>query len=153
MASPAAGPSAIATATARFSSTMGEPVRIASCSYSPAMRCQSVASGVPARAWQAAISACSTYVPAPPIAAAWASARSAWLISTRSQRVRSWSSSVTGEPSAATRARSRDAWISISATSPNASASPGASPHTMRPNRIASAHSSGRAHDVPEVAV
>ncbi len=39
-------------------------------------------------------------------------------ISSWSQRARSWSSSRTGSPSGPTRARVRDAWISISATSP-----------------------------------
>jgi hypothetical protein len=43
-------PSAIATATARLSSTTGEPVTRDSVAYSPAMRRQSVASAVAARA-------------------------------------------------------------------------------------------------------
>ncbi len=77
-ASPAAGPNAIDTATARFSSTTGEGVSCASVAYSAAMRGQSVASAVSARAWQAAIAACSAYGPsAPPSFSARSSASEA----------------------------------------------------------------------------
>ncbi len=46
------------TATARFSSTIGEGERAASASYSAAIRTQSVSSALSARPWQAAIAAC-----------------------------------------------------------------------------------------------
>ena len=59
------GPSAIDTATARFSSTTGDGATCASTPYSDAIRTQSVSSARGARAWQAAISACSTYHPRP----------------------------------------------------------------------------------------
>jgi hypothetical protein len=54
-ASPAAGPSAIDTATARFSSTIGERVNATRSPYKEAMRTQSVSSARGALAWQAAI--------------------------------------------------------------------------------------------------
>ena len=64
------------------------------------MRTQSVASGVRARAWQAAIAAWTAYGPsAPPSASARSSARSPRPIRSRSQRRRSWSMSSTGRPS------------------------------------------------------
>jgi hypothetical protein len=46
-------------ATARLSSTTGEPATCASAVYSAAMRTQSVSSARAARAWQAAMPACS----------------------------------------------------------------------------------------------
>jgi hypothetical protein len=49
----------MATATARFSATTGDGAVCSSASYSAAMRGQSVASALTARAWQAAIAACS----------------------------------------------------------------------------------------------
>ena len=55
-----AGPSAIETATARFSSTTGEGTRSTSASYSQAIPAQSVSAAVRAPAWQAAMAACST---------------------------------------------------------------------------------------------
>src|SRR5947199_405436 len=65
-ARPACGPNAIETATARFSSTTGDGITLASTSYSLTIPGQSVSSGVRARAWQAAISACSRYGPGAP---------------------------------------------------------------------------------------
>ena len=60
-ASPVPGPNAMDSATARFSSTTGDGETSASCSYSQAMRSQSVSSKRRARAWQAAMAAWSTY--------------------------------------------------------------------------------------------
>ena len=73
-------------------------------------------------------------------------------MSSRFQRPRSCSSSVTGSPPGPVRAGMRDAWISISATSPCASGSSGASADSIRPSRIASSHSSARYQDSPDVA-
>ncbi len=50
------------------------------------------------------------------------------------------------------RARMRDAWISISATSPWTSGSRGASSARMRPIRSASSHSAGLIQSSPAVA-
>ena len=83
------------------------------------MRCQSVASGVRARAWQAAIAACSWY--GPMLAVELLGARQRGQAAADQQRVpapRSCAISRTGSPSGATRARMREAWISISATRP-----------------------------------
>ena len=55
-------------------------------------------------------------------------------------------------PTDAVRARNRDDWNSISATSPCTSASSGASAASTRPSRSASAHSSGRSQSSPAVA-
>ena len=49
----------MASATARLSSTTGDGVISPSAPYSPTMRAQSVSSAVRARAWQAAMAACS----------------------------------------------------------------------------------------------
>ena len=65
-ASPASGPNAWAVATPRLSSTTGEGLIWASPSYSATMRGQSVSSATRARAWQAAIAACSAYGPVVP---------------------------------------------------------------------------------------
>ena len=73
-------------------------------------------------------------------------------MSTRSQRPRSWSGSSTGSPDGLTRAGSREAWISISATRPCTSDSPGVSSARMRPSRSASWHSAGRTQSSPAVA-
>jgi hypothetical protein len=54
-ASPAAGPSAIDTATARFSSTIDERINATRSRYRSAMRTQSVSSARGTLAWQAAI--------------------------------------------------------------------------------------------------
>jgi hypothetical protein len=54
-ASSVAGPSAMDTATARFSSTIGEWVNATRSPYREAMRTQSVSSARGALAWQAAI--------------------------------------------------------------------------------------------------
>ena len=56
----------------------------------------------------------------------------------RSQRPRFWSGSRTGCPSGPTRAARRDAWISINATRPCTSASPGISvaEHATEPQRL-----------------
>ena len=48
------------TATARFSSTTGDGIRWPSTTYSAATRSQSVACTEWARAWHAAISACTS---------------------------------------------------------------------------------------------
>ncbi len=124
------------------------------------MRPQSVSAAVAARAWQAASSAWRTYGPGWASwvlclrAAAFALARAArpWVMSSRFQRPRSCSSRVTGAPPGPVRAGMRDAWISISATSPCASGSSGASAESIRPRRIASSHSSARYQDSPDVA-
>ena len=62
-ARPAAGPSRIATATARFSSTTGDGSARASTSYSPTICAQSVAAALGASACTAAIAAWSVYGP------------------------------------------------------------------------------------------
>ena len=121
------------------------------------MRGQSVSAAVPALAWQAASSAWMTYRPSAwprwaAHAAALARAARPWVISSRFQRARSCSSSVTGAPPGPARAGIREAWISISATRPCASGSSGASALSMRPRRIASSHSSARYQDWPDVA-
>ena len=54
------GPSAMPTATARFSSMIGEGTSAASCAYSADISGQSVASALRASAWQAMMAACST---------------------------------------------------------------------------------------------
>ena len=64
--SPACGPNARAVATPRLSSTTGDGVTRASPSYSAVIRSQSVSSATVARAWQAAIAACSAYGPTVP---------------------------------------------------------------------------------------
>ena len=62
--SPASGPSRIATATARFSSTTGDGLsRAAARRRAPTICAQSVARGVGASACTAAIAACSVYGP------------------------------------------------------------------------------------------
>ena len=125
--SPAAGPNAMRAATARLSSTTGDG-RSARRARRRARRCatQSVSSGVRARAWQAAIAACSAYGPsAPPSGSARVERRQPAADQQWSQRARSWSSSRIGSPSGPTRARVRDAWISISATRPCTSGSLG----------------------------
>ena len=61
--SPAAGPSRIATATARFNSTTGDGFTASSASYSAAICRQSVAAAVGAPAWTAAMAAWSVYGP------------------------------------------------------------------------------------------
>ena len=63
MARPAAGPSRMAIAAARFSSTTGDGSARASTSYSPTICGQSVASAVAASACTAAIAACNVYGP------------------------------------------------------------------------------------------
>ena len=151
----AAGPSAIATATARLSSTTGDGLSEASIWYRVAMRVQSVSSATRALAWHAASAACSTYGPLtslPLSDRARASDSRPWVMSSRSHRLRSWSSSVIIAPSWPVRAGMRDAWISISATSPCTSGSSGASAASIRPSRIASSHRSARVQDSPEVA-
>ena len=103
--SPSAGPNAIETATARLSSTTGDGV--SSASSRTARRCAASPSppAVRARAWHAAIAACSAYGPrAPPSDSARSSAARPRRISSWSQRARSCSSSSTGSPSAPTRA-------------------------------------------------
>src|ERR1700733_3593971 len=57
---PRSAPKAMPTATARFSSTIGDGVRWPSTTYSAATRSQSVAWTELARAWHAAISACTS---------------------------------------------------------------------------------------------
>ena len=59
IASPAAGPSAYATATARFASMTGDESNRSSSLYSAAICRQSVSAAVAASAWQAAMAACS----------------------------------------------------------------------------------------------
>ena len=56
----------MATATARFSSTTGDGASAASARYSSAICSQSVSAASRARAWHAAIAACSTYGPGGP---------------------------------------------------------------------------------------
>src|SRR5687768_936934 len=63
--SPASGPYAIPTATARFSSTTGDGTSCDSASYSATIVPQSVSAATGARAWQAAIAAWSPYGPSP----------------------------------------------------------------------------------------
>ena len=119
------------------------------------MRAQSVSSAVRARAWQAAIAACSAYGP-PRAAEALRPAPGA----ARPRRMSSWSQRravlveqqhrLAGRADA--RRASRDAWISISATRPCTSGSSGASPARMRPSRSASSHSAGRIQSSPAVA-
>ena len=57
--------SAIATATARLSSTTGDGATWRSPSYSSTMRAQSVSAAVGATAWHSASAACSAYGPQP----------------------------------------------------------------------------------------
>ena len=133
------------TATARFSSTTGEGATAASVAYSAAIRGQSVSAAVRARAWQAAIAACSAYGPAraaqrlgplergEPAADEQLIPARAVLVEQQDRLAR--------RPDA--RAASREAWISISATSPCTSGSCGASSARMRPRRSASSHSAG----------
>jgi hypothetical protein len=59
IASPAAGPSVYATATARFASMTGDGSNRSSSPYSAAISRQSVSAAVAASAWQAAMAACS----------------------------------------------------------------------------------------------
>ena len=114
---------------------------------------QSVSSALRAREWQAAIAACSVYLPAaPPVAYARSNAASPRPISIQSQRERSWSSRRIGSPFGPTRARAREACSSISADSPCTSGSPGSSAASMRPSRSPSSSSSGRIHSLPAVA-
>ena len=113
------------TATARLSSTTGDGVELRRARRR-ARRCAPSRSppAVRARAWQAAIAACSAYGPgAPPSASARSSAASPRRISSWSQRARSWSSSRIGSPVGPRARRERDAWISISATRPCTSGS------------------------------
>ena len=131
------GPSASATATARLSSTTGEPVSRASSPYSAAICGQSRGSlgvqrgdrrldhvrPVPARA-----RARGRAPPAP--------RRSA----PRSQSARSWSASSTSSPSRK-RASRRASCSSISASRPCTSGSSGISSASARPSRSASAAS------------
>ena len=104
-------------------------------------------------AWQAAIAACNAYGPcAPPSFSALVNEVRPRLMSSRSHRARFWSSSRIGSPSGPTRAPKRDAWISISETSPCTSGSLGVSSASTRPRRMASAQISGRSQSVPAVA-
>ena len=97
--------------------------------------------------------ACSVYGPiAPGSSSARASAASPRRISSRSHRRRSWSGSSTGSPSGPRRAAARDAWISISATSPCTSGSCGTRTASSRPSRSASSQSAGRIQSSPAVA-
>ena len=138
---------------ARLSSTTGDGASSASASYSAAIRTQSVSSTLPARAWQAAIDACSPYGPsALPARSARSSAARPRRMRTWSQRPRSCSGSSTGSPDGDTRARSREAWISMSATRPCTSGSPGVSSARIRPSRSASWHRAGRTQSSPAVA-
>ena len=146
------------TATARLSSTTGDGAVCASASYKAAIPAQSVCAAVAARAWQAAIAACSAYGPStctddPASACARSSAARPRRISRWSQRVRSWSGSSTGRPAASTRAAMREACSSIRASKPCTSDSSGASPASMRPRRSASSVSAGRIQWSPVVAV
>ena len=63
IARPASGPSRIAMAAARFSSTTGDGSARTSTSYRPTICAQSVASAVAASACTAAIAACNVYGP------------------------------------------------------------------------------------------
>jgi RNA polymerase sigma factor (sigma-70 family) len=104
-------------------------------------------------ALQAAMAACSVYMPRlPPNFAARSSAAKPRPISKRSQRARSWSSSRTGAPSAPTRARSREDWISISASRPWTSPSSGTWAASTRARRRASRHRAGRSQSAPVLA-
>ena len=104
-------------------------------------------------AWHAAIAACSTYGPGgPPISRARSIAVKPRRMSSWSQRPRFCSCSWTGSPDGPVRAAERDAWISISATSPCTSASAGASSASSRPSRSASRQSPGRIRSSPAVA-
>jgi hypothetical protein len=86
---PRPGSPAMATATARFSSITGDGARVARAWYSAAICFQSVSSAVRARAWLAAMAACSTYGPGgPPSRSARSRAVKPRLISSWSQRPR-----------------------------------------------------------------
>ncbi len=138
-ASPASGPSAIATATAQLSLTNGDGVRLASCSYRTAIRRQSVSSAVVAVAWHAAMAAWSWYGVVVPVRR-----RTPWSISSRCHRVRSCFSSGTRSPALSVRASARAWWSSISPSRPRTSVSVGISCSRSRPSRIASSASSRR---------
>src|SRR5690242_12647065 len=144
IASPAAGPSAYATATARFASITGDGSNRSSSPYNVAICRQSVSEPVAASAWQAAMAACSWYGPG----RRWASAvstsdrpssRRAW-----SHRLRSWSASRTSVPSWSARAALRALVSRMSASSPVTSGSSGISRCSPVASRSASSHRSSR---------
>ena len=118
------------------------------------MRAQSVSSAVRARAWQAAIAACSAY--GPRAAAERLGARERREAAADQQLVPARAVLVEQQDRLAVARRCaramRDAWISISATRPCTSGSSGASSARMRPRRSASSHSAGRIQSSPAVA-
>ena len=109
------------------------------------MRAQSVSSAVRARAWQAAIAACSAYGPERaaerlgPLERGQAAADQQLVPAARGSGRAAGSARRPGP----TRAADRDAWISISATRPCTSGSFGTSSARIRPSRSASSHSAG----------
>ena len=106
-----------------------------------------------ARAWQAAIAACSVYGPAGAGQRQRAvQRRQAVVINNRFHLERSWSSSRTGAPPGPTRAPMREAWIDNSDNNPCASTSRGASATSVRARRSASKQRSGRSQSSPAVA-
>ena len=118
------------------------------------MRAQSVSSAVRARAWQAAIAACSAYGPAR-AADACLGARERREAAADEQLIPARAVLVEQQDRLARRADARaerEAWISISATRPCTSGSAGASSARMRPRRSASSHSGGRIQSSPAVA-
>ena len=155
-ARPAAGPERHRRrATARLSSTTGDGATLRERGVERGdARPVGVARRVRARAWQAAIAACSAYGPrAPPSASARVergqAAADQQLVPARAVLVEQQDRLARR---ADARARAREAWISISATRPCTSGSSGASSARMRPRRSASSHSAGRIQSSPAVA-
>jgi len=133
MASPATGPSAMATVTARLASTTAVGSYLASSPYSAATWRQSVSV---AREWQAAMAACSWYGPGLAARAAGASSARPSRILSRSHLLRSWSGSGTTSPAVSSRA-ARRASVSSRASSPAASGCCGSNRTSARASRSA----------------
>src|SRR5674476_1298168 len=103
-ARPEAGPSTIATATARLRRTIGLPVKDSSVAYALAISAQRVEAYELASSWSAAIEATSWYSPMRPATRVALSSCRPSLMSARSQSERSCWASGTRAPSAEARA-------------------------------------------------
>ena len=109
------------------------------------MRAQSVSPAVRARAWQAAIAACSAYGPTRAAERFGALERGEAAADQQLVPAARGSGRAAGSarPTARRARATREAWISISATRPCTSGSSGASSARMRPSRSASSQSAG----------
>ena len=150
-ARPAAGPSRIPTATARFSRTTAEGTSRASCPYSAAIWAQSVSAASAAVAWQAAMAALDLVrARPPPLQRRLQQPRLGDLLA--SQRLRSWSSRGTSSPVASTRAARRASCSNSSASRPPTSGSSGSIWARIRASRMASAVRFWRTRSAPALA-